>query len=236
MPLFNRNSGLNRDGSYTKLTATGFGFDNCLDYDGVNDRTVLTNSVSFALNQSFTINMWIYPSAATLNMFFSSKTVNDMYLYYNSTTNIRFKLPAVGMNFTVPALNLAAWNMITVVRDVASIKVYVDGVASVSNHTDGEAWNLGLIGGYNPGTFPFAGRINETGIIKDVAASAAQITSLYNSGNGADFESILGSSERYFKYNGSGTDTVVVDSSSNSDNMTMTNFPASGMWIEYDAP
>jgi hypothetical protein len=78
--------------------------------------------------------------------------------------------------------------------------------------------------------------MDEFAILKGTGATATNVTDLYNGGVGADFETVMGSSDIYHKLDGTGTDTTSLDSSGNGNDLTLNNFPASGMWIDHFAP
>ena len=235
----NGNDGtLNNFNTSTCWVAHGFGFGNALDFDGVNDYVSLPTWGTTTSN--LTISVWLNLTSASGLQAVISSTASDFchfqlnsgavggYIYgpnvlFSSTTNFG-------------GSNLGTWFHVVLTYELGITKLYVNGVlettsfSSATPITAPTTFNMGV--GIGGGRF-LHGVLDEVGVDRTKTATQVQVTALYNSGNGDDFTTVMGSSNNYYKLNESGTDTIAVDSSGNGNDGTLTNFPASGMWVAH---
>ena len=113
--------------------------------------------------------------------------------------------------------------MITATRDAANgWRVYLNGTESTSGlRARSGTFNVNRLG--NLGGVYSSVVLDEVSILDGTTASDIQIASLYDSGNGADANTVLGSTSLYYKFNES-SGTSAADSSGNSNTGTLNNF------------
>jgi len=128
-----------------------------------------------ALSGNYTIEMWLYPTAASgsgYSMLVATNTEGGvMQYYYNSSGNLGYYSPVAGQLTTSSApLTFNAWQHVALVRSSNVVKVYVNGVekAFSSTITDSSTVYANYIGGlgtvYN--TFGYISnlRVNNTAL------------------------------------------------------------------------
>jgi hypothetical protein len=113
-----------------------------------------SGSGGVTLSGNYTIEMWLYPTAASgsgYSMLVATNTNGGFFqFYYNSAGNIGYYTPAFGQPTTSSApLTFNAWQHIALVRSSNSVKVYVNGVekAFSSTITDSSTIYANYIGG-----------------------------------------------------------------------------------------
>lgn len=167
---------------------------NALDFNGSSDSVNLGSGISINGNDAFTFNVWVYPTASANGnaIVISPDGANNLQIqcyiaagaiYYQRGANYVEKLVTLSLN---------TWTMLTITYDGTNIRGYrnateestspVASAGSISAGTNnariGRAANVA--GAY------FQGRIDEVGIWSR-ALSGAEITQLYNSGNGLTY-------------------------------------------------
>lgn len=212
----------------TLFSAGAEGFGNYLDFDGVNDYLSLP-TVNLGTGD-FTLCFWLkIPSySSPVDMVLGNSGSTTEYLWYNNT-NIRIRMGGVSYTFPHGGIVDNNWHQILYFRNGTTLELYIDGV-SKGSATTSNLFKFNLIGSFSSGNYMYAG-IDELGALVGSYPSTGQISSLYNSGNYANFETVMGSSTAYFKFNESGTDTIAADQNGVYD-ATLNNFPSSGMWKE----
>lgn len=217
------------------ITNPAFNFANCLDFDGVNDK-VSHPSIQIGVSQNFALSIWLYPSVQSGDILISG--ASNAFLFYNTTTNLVIAMDGSQSNFTFPVFTPNVWQHLFIFRDTDDVlHIMRDGVESTTGGLSNTgSMILNRIGFYEAGpSLAFFGRVDEYALKLGTAGTLADGVLIYNSGAGGDFDTIIGSSNFYFKLNETGTDTITVDENGTHD-ATLTNFPASGMWIDHDAP
>ena len=209
-------------------TPSDFSFGNALSFDGVNDYVSIGTPVS--MSSEATVNMWV--KFSDFNARPISDTSNTATIATLTNTAIRVYCGGNLRDFVVPTMSLGTWYMITATRNANNgWRVYLNGTESTSG--------LQL----RPGTFDVnrLGNLanaysdivlDEVSILEGTTASDIQIASLYNSGNGANANTVLGSTSLYYRLNGSGTDITAIDDSGNSNTGTLNNFTGT-YWIAH---
>jgi len=220
----------NATDSVTLIDPT-FVFGNCLSYDGVNDQVDFT-PVSINASEDYTTNIWIKPGATDGDVFFSGST--SSFVFMSTATNLLVGHDGTNSNFTLPAFSTSSWSMLTISRISDTVRVYVNGTESITGGLTNSALTvISRLGNYFSGGTEYLGLIDEFAILKGTGATSANHTSLYNTGLGEDFDNVMGSSTVHYALNESGSTTTAADSSGNANNGTLTNFPASGMWVAH---
>ncbi len=221
-------SGSDSANSLASAQISDFSFGNALSFDGVNDYVSIGSPVS--MSSEATVNMWV--KFSDINARLISDTSNTATIATLTNTSVRVFCGNGLRDFVVPAMSLGTWYMITATRDAASgWRVYLNGTESTSGlQARAGTFNVNRLG--NLGSAYSDIVLDEVSILEGTAASDIQIASLYNSGNGADANAVLGSTSLYYRLNGSGTDTTAIDDSGNSNTGTLNNFTGT-YWIAH---
>ena len=221
-------SGNGNSGTYTNFTGTYSGtihnFENYLKFDGSDDYVTLDSAVDLTSGLS-TISCWYKSPDADTGTVFGNSTTTNISLRQTSATNIRLYL-AGSANFTIGTSILAnAWHHLVIVVDAANkARVYVDGIESSTGQQTITQSHLTIdqLGKYAGGSVSwFNGDLDSLSVWAGTAASAAEVTSLYNLGLGADPTTVIASPSLYYDFNEFTSTTTVLDESGNG---TMTNF------------
>ena len=128
------------------------------------------------------------------------------------------------------------WYHVAISTDALYTRCWVNDVESSAGtlfHAalSGDINQYEVIGKDNTPNY-FTGKMDEFGIWNGYALTDADVTALYNSGSGEDATTI-DSPYLVFHFDETGTDTTAADSSGNGNDGTLTNFPASGMWVTH---
>ena len=220
--------------------------DYALDFDGTNDYVSIPND-PFSNNNTFTIQAWLKPEVVGdgayhgfLGMQLSGRkpslwvsTGGDLH-YDSYKGNVRFSgIISDGSNKFFTA---GEWVHVGWTNDGSNYKFYKNGnlvateTAPDTFHApDSQGYQIGKVDNY------FEGQIDEVAIW-DVALSSADITALYNSGNGLKASANSGNYDNsgdlvgYWKFN-EGNGSTLTDNTSNSNNGTLTNMDPSSDWV-----
>jgi len=219
--------------------------DYALDFDGTNDYVSIPKD-PFSNNNTFTIQAWLKPEVVGdgayhgfLGMQLSGRkpslwvsTGGDLH-YDSYKGNVRFSgIISDGSNKFFTA---GEWVHVGWTNNGSNYKFYKNGNL-VATETAPDTFNALNNIGYQIGKVDnyFKGQINEVAIW-NVALSAADVTALYNSGNGLKASADSGNYDNsddligYWKFN-EGTGSTLTDSTSNSNNGTLTNMDSSD-WV-----
>ena len=224
-----------------------------LDFDDTNDY-VAADGVTSELSSNglpFTVSAWAYPDTTTKGAIFafnktgnSDENLNLLFYAKNGSTKKFYHLEG-GNNTWTESTNTfepGEWHHIVVTVDSSQNgKLYVNGgqQGTWSNGTNSSADRFSIGQEYDDdGTDPsdfFDGKIDEVAIW-NVALNAADVTSLYNSGNGLNASANSGNYDNsadligYWKFN-EGTGSTLTDNTSNSNNGTLRNMDNSSDWV-----
>ncbi len=219
--------------------------DYTLDFDGTNDYVSIPSD-PFSNNNTFTIQAWLKPEVVGdgayhgfLGMQLSGRkpslwvsTGGDLH-YDSYKGNVRFSgIISDGSNKFFTA---GEWVHVGWTNNGSNYKFYKNGNL-VATETAPDTFNALNNIGYQIGKVDnyFKGQINEVAIW-NVALSTADVTALYNSGNGLKASADSGNYDNsddligYWKFN-EGTGSTLTDSTSNSNNGTLTNMDSSD-WV-----
>ena len=204
----------------------GFGFGNALTF-GDSDKVDLDSGV--VVNGAFILSFWMnLPGFVSSRRFVTNSGGNDR-LVTNSSTAIAFiwTVSQYIFNFA-SAMSIDTWVHVVWTRAASggAMDMWVDGVGTTSTNSVTTALTLQTIG-YSTS---FLGIIDEFAILAGTEATQTNVDDLYNGGDGANFEDVMGPADVYLQLNESGTATTAVDTSANGNDGTLNNFPASGMW------
>ena len=249
----------NSDTAITSITNDNYTDSNketnyALDFDGSNDY-VAADGVTSELSSTglpFTVSAWAYPDTTTRGAIFAfnkkgtNAHVNRNLLFYakNGSTK-KFYHWDRGSNSWTESENTfepGEWHhIVEVVDSSGNGKLYVNGGLeaewSNGNNSSADRFSIGqeYDGTGSTASDYFNGKIDEVAVW-NVALSAADVTALYNSGNGLKASANSGNYDNsgdlvgYWKFN-EGTGSTLTDSTSNSNNGTLTNMDSSSDWV-----
>ena len=209
--------------------AAPFAFGNALRFDGVDDNVTLSEAT---WGPTSTISFW-FRTNNFLSMPMSSGVNNDTWVLFTDSTTINTRSTAADSSaaFTVPVMSTGTWYHCVIVRTSGTTRLYLNGTQSVTGGiSQPTSAAIGLIGMRMAGTFHYSGDLDEIGLKNGVAATAQNISDLYNGGNGNSFTAIMGASNPNYHFDETGTATTAIDSGGTSNDGTLVNFPSSGMW------
>lgn len=204
-----------------------YDFDNSLLFDA-SEITYVDTIVPESAALS-TISVWFKvegtPSNNTLVAHISSTRV---FLRIANSTSINIDQGAT-RNYTIPTITHGVWHHIVFSSDVNQLcRIWYDGVESTSGAQDCGNFNfsIGTIGRRGSGVDYFKGYIDDIAFWDTYEASDEVALALYNNGKGVNVEDVLGTPFRWYKLNGSGTETFVIDdgTSALAQNGTLYNF------------
>jgi len=224
--------------------------DSALDFDGTNDY-VVANGVTSSLNSStglpFTVSAWANPDTTTKGAIFAfHKSGSNLNLLYYAKDGSTKKFYHYGPNNSYTestnTFEPGQWHHIALIVDSSGNgKLFVNGGqeatwsngtnSSVNRFSIGQEWDGS---GTAKASDFFDGKIDEVAVW-NVALSAADVTALYNSGNGLKASADSGNYDNsgdligYWKFN-DGTGSTLTDSTSNSNNGTLNNMDSSD-WV-----
>jgi len=224
-----------------------------LDFDGTEDYVAadgVTSNLDSSTGLPFTVSAWAYPDTTDNGAIWafnktgnSDENLNLLFYARGGSTKKFYHLEGGNSSWTVSTntFDTGEWHHIVVVVDSSGNgKLYVNGgqEGTWSNGTNSSV-NKFSIGQEYDGTGSsatdfFDGKIDEVAIW-NVALSAADVTALYNSGNGLKASADSGNYDNsgdligYWKFN-EGTGSTLTDNTSNSNNGTLTNMDSSD-WV-----
>jgi len=224
-----------------------------LDFDGTNDYVAadgVTSNLDSSTGLPFTVSAWAYPDTTTKGAIFAfNKTGNSNenlnLLFYGSGGNTKkfyHHGPTSYVGESEHEFEPGRWHHIVVVVDSSGNgKMFVNGEEedtwSSGTNTSVNRFSIGqeYDGDGDIASDFFDGKIDEVAVW-NVALNAADVTSLYNSGNGLKASANSGYYDNsgdligYWKFN-EGTGSTLTDNTSNSNNGTLTNMDNSSDWV-----
>jgi len=226
-------------GNFQAVTQEPFSFGNALQFDGANDYVEFT-PISLT---DFTVNIWfnanLIAGTSFRGLIGNSSNGNIFILLYNNngTNSIRVSCGSIGaFYYNVPAFSLSTWNMLTVKRSGANVRVFFNGNESSTGAKviNSNSINFNRLGSYSSVTnnFMFNGKQDEFSIY-DTALSDADILGLYNGGLG-DFATNYSPAnlQAYWRMNGVSGDSTAVDEEGTY-NGTLNNFDTATCWVAH---
>jgi len=228
-----------------------------LDFDGSNDYVAadgVTSNLDSSTGLPFTVSAWAYPDTTTRGAIWAfnktgNSTENLNLLFYGISSNSKkFTHHGVASKIgeSTNTFEPGQWHHIVVVVESGNGKMFVNGGledewpsgtnTSADRFSIGQEWD----GDGDIASDYFNGKIDEVAVW-NVVLSAADVTALYNSGNGLKASANSGNYDNsadligYWKFN-EGTGSTLTDNTSNSNNGTLTNMDSSdwvnGMWMD----
>lgn len=217
-----------------KRPSSGFTFGNALQFDGVDDVVTFTQDTN--VNDTYSFSGWFKFTSTLAYQTLYGVPNSSCFAQLNNST-VRWKINGSVKTFTVSTIALNTWYHIVGSVTSLSARVYVNGVESTTGAiavaSQAANRNIDRIG-QDSAAKDITGLIDEFGFWSGYGLTSGDVSTLYNSGSGASVLDVSsGNLWVAFHLNESGTDTTAVDSSVNGNDGTLTNFPASGMWVAH---
>ena len=216
--------------AFSGSVSSTYDFANALEFDGINDYVTVASGAT--ITNDITMSIWFKTSNFS-NTVLWARTPQNQDIRFNSDTEVRVSWNT-RLTFNVAQMG-TGWNHLMATRSGSDTRVYVNGVESTSG-----AQNCGT----DPVTVTHIGRWWNTsnhfdGVIDDFFVRDGSVgtlqnaVDLYNSGNGADPETILGSPVNWWKFNES-TGLTASDSGTGADDGALNNFPGdNSQWVAH---
>lgn len=224
-----------------------------LDFDGFNDRVLISNSASLTFTTEFSVQAWIYPRANTYSRIFTKYSggssfpgefVFDTYDGSNPTflANGRgLRLVFTGANgggvISPNVLNLNSWNHVAGTFNNGVLRLYVNGVevnSGTTIFTSIPSSSLGYAIGEDVNVNQnehFNGQIDELSLWNK-ALKPSEIENAY--------DKLLAGTEpglvAYYDFEDGSGNSVLIDKSGNSNDGVLTNMDINLDWVTSTAP
>ena len=219
------------------ITAPAFANTYSTQYDGTNDYGQSARSSS-ALQGSYThsISAWVRFTGTSTLYPIAHSWANPYYTFILRYYDGKFQYYVRGNNNTTvnaswtTSITLNQWYHVAAVKDGGTMRLYVDGsqraTASVYYQTKANSsGNDKVMGAY--GSWYGQGQVDELALWTGVTLSASDVTTIYNSGNGAiDLsDQSFNTPHNWWRMgdNDSGTGTTITDQGSFGNNLTLYN-------------
>jgi hypothetical protein len=164
--------------------------------DGANDSLSIPKELNPTICASaFTFSAWIYPDTNSGYDYILSNGVPLQIIYYQSKIKMwlsttdgvgGYYSPALGWP-TTATVSTGGWTYLTVVKTATDLKYYLNGsLDSTHTYSAATTYNPDVavgLGDYIAGGYPFDGLLEEVSIFNS-AISAANVTTIWNDGNG----------------------------------------------------
>jgi len=224
-----------------------------LDFDGTDDYVAadgVTSNLDSSTGLPFTVSAWAYPDTTNNGAIFafnktgnSDENLNLLFYARGGSTKKFYHYDRGSSSWTLSTntFETGEWHHIVVVVDLSGNgKLYVnggeEGTWSNGTNTSADRFSIGqeYDGSGSTASDFFDGKIDEVAVW-NVALSAADVTALYNSGNGLKASANSGNYDNsgdligYWKFN-EGTGSTLTDNTSNSNNGTLINMDSSD-WV-----
>jgi hypothetical protein len=178
---------------------------NCTTFSGTSQSLSAGDTAALSTGDiDFSIACWVYFVATSGTPFIIAKwrptaTQSEYVLFYNSSTSrFEFRVSSTGANETAVVANnfgaasTSTWYFVVAWHDSVGNTIQIcvnDGTPNSTSYSSGLAdrtAEFALASYYHNSSNYLNGRLDEVGFWKKVL-SAAEITELYNSGNGRDY-------------------------------------------------
>jgi len=193
-----------------------------VDFDGSNDYIALDSDIS--LTGEFTFNFWLSTNTSGTNYLVSKGSPENWIRFDSANSNAKLAIDGTSSSFiaSLSTPSDGSWFYFSITRDSSNvITAYVDGVQDGNTITQSGTFTINEIGRFS--SAEFAGQMGNV-TVYNTAKSAEEVYAIYQQGITYD-ESSLSGLVGYWRM---GDDTskafpTIADSSSNSNDGTMTN-------------
>lgn len=150
-------------------------------FDGSGDYLDLPNNTAFSQTGSWTLECWVYPTAAQNNYLYSQATTNFLQINISGTMYVNIDRSGVGnLIVSTNPISLDTWTHLALVSDGTNMKLFINGTQSGSTAAVGaQATSAAVtrIGAYQAtGTLPYAGYVSNLRLVKGTAVYTANFT------------------------------------------------------------
>lgn len=208
-------------GNYASSGVTPFSFGNALKFDGVNDYVSLPSSLP---NNTGTLSLWFNTPQYGAFTVIGNSLLNNCLLQFWGANTIRIG-GSSGIQFFsfTNNYNLNSWNHLVITKNAGLTTCYVNSIKTTTADFNTNDFSYNQFGRYLTNPNWYNGKLDEIGFIENIIASQTQVNELYNSGNGSNFETIMGSSTAYWRCNEADGAATLTDETGNY-NGTLNNF------------
>jgi hypothetical protein len=194
-----------------------------VDLDGTTQK--VTAGTPMTLGSDGSISLWFNIAFSGFETFIGNTASSNVQVRTLGTTSIQY-FDGVGTSFSFSAISANQWHHLVLSRSGGDLTMYVDGVASSSGAQAVSDIVFNEFGAYSNGfADALDGSLDEISVY-DYALSGAQVSQLYNSGDGASATSL--SPTAYWKFNENEGLTVADEVGSN--DLTLVGSPS---WIPH---
>lgn len=205
-----------------------FEFGNALDFDGVNDNVSFTQIYS---SGGFTLSFWVKLEEAIV--YAIGYNIGNRYVRIRTTGEVRLNDDlSTGRIWNFGALSTGVWYHLVITTDGSlNGRCFLNGVESPTGTITANEILVDNFG--DRATLDYANMVlDEVAYWNAHYCTPSEAAALYNSGSGEYAYNVIPSPNRYYRLNGSGTDTVAIDSGSDGENGTLNNFTGT-YWVTH---
>jgi hypothetical protein len=150
-------------------------------FDGSGDFLDLPNNTVFSQTGSWTLELWVYSTAATNNYVYSQNTTNFLQINISASNFVQIDRSGVGnLIVSTNPITLNIWTHIALVSDGTNMRLFINGTQSGSTAAVGAqaaSATTTRIGAYQGnGTLAFQGYISNLRLVKGTALYTANFT------------------------------------------------------------
>lgn len=197
---------------------------NFVTFDGNNDK-ITFSTISVGINENFTIQLEVKPTSlgASLETIIGGAGSTSIGIFGDDVIIVKLA-GAANLLFSIPTLVDGTFYRIVITRNVANVRVYVNGVQSTTGSLiRTSAFVLDTFGVFSGGGFNLGAGVDNSGVNVGVAADQIRVDAM--NANPANFIVNMGGDvNAFWSFNSSGTSTTLVDSSGNGNDGTLVNF------------
>jgi hypothetical protein len=210
-----------------------FAFGNSLVFDGIND---FVSIPAIATPTDLTISTWIVPQEDDILPIIGNSDDSGRYIRIQSSNNRILIQDGSGLRiFNFPSIveDVAIHLFIAIDGTAQEGRCWINGVESSSGTITArtDALTMNSIGNRNDSTYGEM-KLNELAMWFSVVGTAQNASDLYNSGNGQLASLVIADPDRYYRFNGSGTDTTATDDGTEGADGTLNNFTGT-YWVAW---
>ena len=160
-----------RVGSTTQGTFSPFSQTGWSNFIGTGNYLSFSSNAAFSLGTGdFTIEFWVYPTAAFSTTRFFSTSTGGIAIYPNNTGNILVDVFGVSTKITSSStVSINTWTHIAVARSSGTTTVYINGISGGSASDTTNYSNAGLYIGTDNGINSYVGYISNFRMVKGTA-------------------------------------------------------------------
>ena len=204
-----------------------YNFGNYIISDGVSAFGSMAGASAASIDITFSV--WFnLDSFEPLRPFFGEFNEANNVNGILSDSGVRFRSGSDVLDFTLPTLSVSTWYHLMFAYDATAEegRVWLNGTESSTGAVSG-VWDMDTVDQafrYNTGARMWEGGIDDMCWLEGYVGDGTDAAAIYNGGAGANPESVLGTLNRWYKFNESDGATTAVDSGSDGSDMTLNNY------------